>query len=392
MIGFAEALAAIETAWSLERAGFAVSAFARAGSRPALRRSGSVQIHPVAAPELDAEQSVRDLRAAMRGCGAAALMPLDDAAVWLCERACEGTGSTLVGPRGRQAEVALDKRLQCEAAFTAGFQVPETEFLVAPERPAKAQRFPVVVKPAMAAERLDGRLLSHGAALTCADAAELERAIDAIEPGRALMLQPRLRGVGEGVFGLAGPDGVEGWSAHRRIRMMNPAGSGSSACTSVALDDAVRARAETLVASLEWSGLFMVELLRDDQGERWFVELNGRAWGSMALARAVGLEYPAWAVAQALGLPPGPLPRNGRVGEVRARHLGREIVHLLAVMRGPGSSAVAWPSRLRSARDVLAWHRGDRAYNWRRGEPAVLIDDTLSTIAAAARGGRRRRP
>ncbi len=111
----------------------------------------------------------------------------------------------------------------------------------------------------------------------------------------------------------------------------------------------------------------------------------------MALARALGLEYPAWAVAEALGLPAGPLPAAGEGGVVRARHLGREVVHLLAVMRGPRSGAVAWPSRLRSARDVLTWHRGDRAYNWRRGEPAVLIDDTVSTIVAAARGGRRRR-
>jgi hypothetical protein len=391
MIGFADALAAIETAWSLERAGFAVSAFARAGSRPALRRSGSVEIHPIAAPEHDAEESVRDLRVAMRESGAAALMPLDDAAVWLCERSCEGPGSALAGPRGRQAQVALHKGLQCEAAAAAGFPVAEADFFVAPARPTKPPRFPVVVKPAIAAQQLGARLVTHGTARTCADSSEMERAIDAFEPDRALMVQPRLTGVGEGVFGLAGPDGVRAWSAHRRIRMMNPAGSGSSACVSVALDDSVRARTETMMTVLGWEGLFMLELLRDDQGEPWFIELNGRAWGSMALSRAVGLEYPAWAVAQALGLPPGPLPQTREGGAVRARHIGREVVHLLTVMRGPRTSAVAWPSRLRSAREVLAWRRGDRAYNWRRGEPGVLIADTVSTIVAAARRARRGR-
>ena len=38
LIGFAEALAAIEVAWSLQRAGFKVVAFQRAGSR---RRCGA---------------------------------------------------------------------------------------------------------------------------------------------------------------------------------------------------------------------------------------------------------------------------------------------------------------------------------------------------------------
>ena len=42
-------------------------------------------------------------------------------------------------------------------------------------------------------------------------------------------------------------------------------------------------------------------LLRDGEGTAWFMELNGRAWGSMALARRLGHEYPRWAVQAALG-------------------------------------------------------------------------------------------
>ena len=133
----------------------------------------------------------------------------------------------------------------------------------------------------------------------------------------------------------------------------------------------------------------MLELLRDGDGMRWFVELNGRAWGSMALARAVGLEYPAWAVAQAFGERLGSLPSGSGDEPVRARHLGREIVHLLAVIRGPRSAATPWPSRLRTVRDVLSWHRDDRAYNWRPGGFSLLLNDTVSTVAAAVR---RKRP
>lgn len=199
------------------------------------------------------------------------------------------------------------------------------------------------------------------------------------------MAQPQLRGVSEGVFGLATPDGVVAWSAHRRVRMVNPAGSGSSACESIPLEDPLRESAAQLIRDMRWSGLFMIELLRDETGTPWFIELNGRPWGSMALARAANLEYPAWAAQLALGRGNGELPSDAPAGRRRARHLGREIVHVLTVMRGPRSAAVPWPSRSRTIRDVLSWRQGDRAYNWRRrmNELPMLIDDTVSTVTKA---------
>ena len=59
-----------------------------------------------------------------------------------------------------------------------------------------------------------------------------------------------------------------------------------------------------------WQGMFMIELLRSGS-TYWFMELNGRAWGSLALSRRLGFEYPAWAVARALdpdAAPPGRAP------------------------------------------------------------------------------------
>ena len=48
-------------------------------------------------------------------------MPLDDAALWLCQRALDEGPGVLVGPKGKQAEVALNKRMQHDAAVSAGF-------------------------------------------------------------------------------------------------------------------------------------------------------------------------------------------------------------------------------------------------------------------------------
>jgi predicted ATP-grasp superfamily ATP-dependent carboligase len=381
LIGFADALAAIESAWSLLEAGFEVSAFAREGTRPPLRRSRSIELHTITAPEVDKDAALADLRSLIERVGADGVMPLDDVALWLCRDACEGGGAKLIGPGGRQAELALDKRLQLEAATAAGFAVPPTSFLDSAQDRVEPG-FPLVIRPAVAARESAGRLVSSAGAATCADEAELERALVAAGEEGPLMAQAQLRGVGEGVFGLATPDGVSAWSAHRRVRMMNPAGSGSSACESIPLERPLRESAERLIDSAGWSGLFMIELLRDEAGTPWFIELNGRAWGSMALARAAGFEYPAWAAALALGRDCGELPAGPPPGRRRARHFGREAVHLLTVIRGPRSAAVPWPSRSRTIREVLSWRRGDRAYNWRRrpGELPLLIDDTISTV------------
>jgi biotin carboxylase len=148
-------------------------------------------------------------------------------------------------------------------------------------------------------------------------------------------------------------------------------------------------RTARLVALLGWQGMFMIELLRDHSGRAWFMELNGRAWGSMALAREMGFEYPAWAVQQLLRPefdPTTPAPRPAVV----CRHLGRELIHLLMVFRGPKSSAyVDWPARFGTFRSVLTLRRSDRWYNQRPGANRIFLDDAWQTVRGQLSRGRR---
>lgn len=197
-----------------------------------------------------------------------------------------------------------------------------------------------------------------------------------------MMLQQFIPGGGEGLFGLATARGVIAWSGHRRLRMMNPHGSGASACAAVTdLDRASLVAGESFVAGSGWRGLFMIELLRDHSGKLWFIEFNGRSWGSMALARRAGLEYPAWNVQLALqpdAAIPVPTVRNG---SIVCRHLGRELVHLLFVLRGSKSKALTnWPSFGTTCGNVLRIRKNERWYNWRRDDCRVFISDTLSTL------------
>ena len=379
LVGFGEAYAAIETAWSLRDAGFRVAAFTRRGERPAVRRVRGVEVHEVSPPEDGVEETLDDLRRLISILDPAALMPLDDASV-LLSGALEDV--TIAGPSGKRIEYALDKALQVEAARAAGLLVPPTAIVMSADE-LEVKEFPAFVKPARALYEVNGRLTRPTGSVV-ADEEELKR-VAAEEWHPPLLVQPLLKGVGEGVFGIVAKDGVTALSAHRRVRMLNPQGSASSACESIAVEEALVGPVERFLTSIEWSGLFMVEVLRDAEGRAWFMELNGRAWGSMALARRRGFEYPAWNVHEALDPDFVPVEPTDPP-EILARHLGMELAHLAFVARGPQSKALdSWPRLWPTIRAMTRTSRRDRLYNWRRSEPDVLAADTWSFLRFFAR-------
>lgn len=397
LIGFADALAAPETAWSLVDAGYAVTVVARRGRRAALRRSRLVEVIDVTPPEQDAAATVAEVGHLLATRPFVTFLALDDPALWVADR---------LGVASPGAAVALDKAEQLRYAEKAGLAVPPT-MLLDPGDPLPGDLpLPAVVKPvaavaavgAVPASRAVGgggggaggtggeaggdlRLVRDGVA-TCADPAGVEAARVAVHG--PVLVQPRLRGRGEGLFGHVTPGGVVAWSAHRRVRMMHPAGSGASACESAEPDPALLGPAERFLRLIGWRGMAMLEFLRAEDGTPWFLELNGRAWGSMALAVRRGFAYPAWTVGSVLAPafvpdpPPDPPP-------LRCRHLGRELVHLAFALRGPRSGAVEWPARRRALADVLRVRGGDRWYDRRPGEAAVFWASAVGALASQVR-------
>jgi hypothetical protein len=299
---------------------------------------------------------------------------LDDTALWLCNRLKLKPGWRLAGPHGTAAELALDKTIQIQSARAAGFNVlPTTVANTASEVLTRCKELPLILRPASAVLPENGRL-RKGRNWICATRTELDRAITEWAGAWPLLVQPFVSGHGEGVFGLAADDGVRAWSAHRRLRMMNPHGSGSSACVSQLVPLEISAASEAFIQQTGWRGLFMVELLRDHSGKLWFVEFNGRPWGSLALARRQGFEYPAWAARLALNPEAGVDLHLQDEKPVVCRNAGREFMHLLFVLRGPKSKAFQeWPSFWRTARELLRVRRNDFFYNWRRDDLKVFF-------------------
>jgi hypothetical protein len=389
LVGFAEASAAPETVWSLVDAGFHVVAFARKGRASALRHSRHVACHEIFPPEVDLQRSLADLQSLMIFLSAddpAAqwiLFPLDDKGVWLGSKARIENNWIMAGPQGAQAELALNKCVQTRLAAESGFNVPKTGIARSAQDVfefSAAQSFPIILKAAECVPVWQGHL--HGCRKwICANDSELKHAVAEWGERVPLLVQSFVTGTGEGIFGLAAPDGVRAWSAHRRLRMMNPQGSGSSACISQTVPDDLKRKAETMIERAGWRGLFMIELLRDQSGKLWFVEINGRPWGSISLARRQGLEYPAWHVQ--LALDPQSQAGVGAASEagVICRHAGREFLHLLFVLRGPRSKALStWPPFWKTVSDVVRFGDGDTIYNWRREDQNVFFADFYSTV------------
>jgi len=390
LVGFAEALSAPEVVWSLIDDGFKVVAFARRGRLSPLRYSRHVECHEICAPESSLEKAASDLGALMRLLSGAKgeekliLLPLDDKAVFLCSRLQLDADWRLAGPMGDSAQVALNKTLQVEAARSAGFSVPETLLVNTADDILDGLAnlsFPLILRPSECVPMQDGKLYKCPN-WVCASHDELRAALSQWSARVPLLAQPFIEGDGEGIFGVVMPEGIRAWSGHRRLRMMNPHGSGSSACISQPVPADLKQKAEVLLKSINWRGIFMIELLHDRSGKVWFVELNGRPWGSMALSRRQGLEYPAWQARLAMDqeCSAGMTISSNRTGVV-CRNVGRELMHLLFVLKGAKSKALtSWPSFWKTLGNVLRIRRGDTFYNWRSDDRKVFVADCYCTI------------
>jgi hypothetical protein len=207
LVGFAESLAAVEAVWCLIDHGYDVVAFTRAGRRPALRHERRIRLLEVPAPEDDLAATTKAVAQLHMQVAADVVLPLDDAAlVVLDELGATGPDGRAVvhaGPTGPLARLAVDKRLQLEAARAAGLSVPYT-CSVEPGVAAVPAELPAgewIVKPTLALAVIGGRLVK-GSAIS---GRGRRLALEALrERGDAVLVQDRVPGVGGGVFGLVG--------------------------------------------------------------------------------------------------------------------------------------------------------------------------------------------
>jgi predicted ATP-grasp superfamily ATP-dependent carboligase len=208
---------------------------------------------------------------------------------------------------------ALDKLEVVRAAAEAGLHVPRTE----PADDASLRTFalPVVVKA-----RLHGDPAARGAParLEALVARTREEAVARIEELRALGAQPLLQ---EHLIGrlaahtvVVDRDGRVVARVQQRAEATWPPGVGASVrAETVPVDEELGAAVDRLVGRLGWFGLAELQLVEDAAGVPRLIDLNGRFYGSLALALAAGCNLPAVWAALATGRVP-PAPCEARAG------------------------------------------------------------------------------
>jgi len=246
-------------------------------------------------------------------------------------------------PAHAALERTSDKYQTIELARQAGVPVPATVLVTSRDQLTTLGRFeyPAVVKDRFSA-RWQGNRATIGTTSYVYSPEELrEKASERLAASGDVLVQSFVGGVGIGFSCFVAGKELYLPFAWRRIREVDPRGSGSSARESVALDSGIREFARSLILAAGFEGIAMVEFKRDPRtGEVFLMEINGRPWGSLGLPIACGVDYPNWVTDWYLEATLPPKQISYREGLVCRRLVG-ELTHLVNVRAGKPKN---WPA------------------------------------------------
>jgi predicted ATP-grasp superfamily ATP-dependent carboligase len=278
-----------------------------------------------------------------------------------------------------------DKQAVHAEASRLGLAVPAQHTVADPAGAAALDlgslAFPLVLKPARSTTDRAGRRIKLVVSYA-SNGAELRERLSAL-PAEAypVLLQQRIVGPGAGIFELVWDGRLVAAFAHRRLREKPPAGGVSVYSESIAADPMLVERSRALLERFQWRGVAMVEYKIDAAtGVAYVMEVNGRFWGSLALAIDAGVDFPRLLVESALGqAPPAPSYRVG----VRSRWWWGDVDHLWTRWRHsaeylalpPGS-----PGRWRALVNFVTVNLGARCPVLRFDDPKPFIRETLDWL------------
>jgi predicted ATP-grasp superfamily ATP-dependent carboligase len=267
-------------------------------------------------------------------------------------------GCQVAIPGPAAALVVGDKRATVDLARSLGIPVPDSVVASSAEAIRAATDrigYPVVIKPATSRSRgPDGTVRQH--AVTYArDPGDLELVIASL-PDPEVLVQYFWEGEGQGVELLLDHGRPVAAFQHRRLREVPVTGGASSLRESMELDPMLLEHAMRLLGALSYHGLAMVEFRVGPRGAA-LMEVNGRVWGSMPLAVAAGMDFPArladlYAGDQAA--PRASQPATDYTIGVRSRNLELDLVWIASVLRGSRRPTIAARPGRRAAFGALA--------------------------------------
>ena len=193
---------------------------------------------------------------------------------------------------------ALNKEITLQIASSAGVMIPKTIIPNSIENlydECISLGFPLVLKPKRSIFEINGKIIKMSGPSYISSEQQLKNYIKFRNKEIDLpLIQEYIDGKGEGGFFLVDNEGaVRLEFAHKRIRDVNPTGSGSSLRKSIKIDPTLRNLSVILLNAMKWSGIAMVEFRKcNKSGQLYLMEVNGRFWGSLALATEAGINFP----------------------------------------------------------------------------------------------------
>lgn len=289
---------------------------------------------------------------------------------------------------------AFDKLQVTRLAESLGVAVPQTNLIedgTRADQLADSLRYPVVLKPSRSEELSStGQIRKMGSPLYARNRQEfLSAHLRLSRRCSSVLVQEFVHGTGAGYSALMREGELRAEFAHRRIRDVLPTGSGSAVRVSVAPPPEQRSAALTILEALKWHGVAMVEFRIRPDGTPVLLEINGRFWGSLALAVYSGMDFPAL------------LARMVEDGDVTAlsayrtgicaRWLLGDFRHLLYVLRGaPSGFPEKYPSRLRTLARFFLPQPGIFHDNFTWRDPLPELGDWLDLLARQLPGALRK--
>lgn len=256
----------------------------------------------------------------------------------------------LVRPETKDFNVAFDKALTLKLAEGLGVPMPKT-FYIENHQDLEAAvgqlACPLVIKPRYSCSWVNGKGVRGRTkfAETPARAIKMAEAVQAAT-GFWPLLQERLIGPEFGIFGLWQNGEWQVKFAHQRLRSLDPMGGASCLRQSITMPPDMASYASKLMSELKWQGPAMVEFKLDKpEGTPKLMEVNGRFWGSLALAIASNVDFPYLAYLQACGQP---IEASSQYDvPVTARSFLADFANLLKVMKFGSKVGVSRLSALR---------------------------------------------
>jgi predicted ATP-grasp superfamily ATP-dependent carboligase len=304
-------------------------------------------------------------------------------------------------PRTEQLRRVFDKAHTLAAAQALGLRTPQTWQPQAGEDFAAriaGLRFPLVAKWSNSPEIIP-ILERAGIEWIKAEFVHTPEALVALldryhAVGRWPLIQQYCAGVGVGQMLYMEEGAARLRFQHRRLNEWPPEGGVSTLCQAepLARHAAQMRLSEALLAALGWSGPAMVEYRHDAAtGDYWLMEVNGRFWGSLALAWHCGAHF-AWESYRRAVLrdtTPAPAARD----DLRARYMVPETKRIARILLAPGRIGDPFFRRRplkELARYLLAFlHPRTRYFVFTLRDPRPWARDMTQIIGKAVRREKR---